>query len=172
MDDGLKQRLIGAFVLLALAVIFIPVAFDRERIEPVDRKTQIPPVPHIEPLVIERAPAPVAPAEIKPAREMFLPNEDNAQSLSPEPTGFDSNGVPQSWVLQIASFRFEKHAEQLRDNLVKQGYSAYTRNAPTDKGKMTRVYVGPKLEKALLIEQKKEIDKKHKVSSILLKFEP
>ena len=47
MNDGLKQRIIGAVVLLALAVIFVPVIFDKERITPVDRKTQIPIMPPI-----------------------------------------------------------------------------------------------------------------------------
>lgn len=45
MNDGLKQRIIGAVVLLALAVIFVPVIFDKERITPVDRNTQIPIMP-------------------------------------------------------------------------------------------------------------------------------
>lgn len=45
MNDGLKQRIIGAAVLLALAVIFVPVIFDKERITPVDRNTQIPIMP-------------------------------------------------------------------------------------------------------------------------------
>lgn len=47
MNDGLKQRIIGAVVLLALAVIFVPVIFDKERITPVDRNTQIPIMPPI-----------------------------------------------------------------------------------------------------------------------------
>jgi len=47
MNDGLKQRIIGALVLVALGIIFIPVIFDKERIVPVDRTTQVPPEPDI-----------------------------------------------------------------------------------------------------------------------------
>jgi len=49
MNDGLKQRIIGAMVLVALGIIFLPVLFDKERIAPVDRQTQIPLAPDIVP---------------------------------------------------------------------------------------------------------------------------
>lgn len=54
MDDGLKQRIIGALVLLAIAIIFVPVFFDQERIVPLDRTTQVPLAPEIEPIEIEK----------------------------------------------------------------------------------------------------------------------
>lgn len=172
MDDGLKQRLIGAFILFALGVIFIPVVFDRDRIEPVDKKTQIPAVPHIEPVDIDASQPPEVKEIAKPAVEMYLPDETKEVSEEPENFSVNNEGVPNSWVLQTGSFRFEKHAEQFRDTLIKEGYSAYTRTAVTDKGKMTRVYVGPKLDKNLLLEQKGQIEKKHNTSAILLKFKP
>ncbi len=187
MDDGLKQRLIGAFVLLALAVIFVPVFFDRERMTPVDTRTQIPAPPHIEPVVIE--PSIVEPSakesetvevEVSPkvtelaqapsGAEMYTPNDAIEETLEPEPVSVDVEGVPNSWVLQIASFKRQEHAVQLRDKLVDSGYSAYTKNVNTKKGDMVRVYVGPKIEKNVLIQQKKEIEKKYKVSTMLLKF--
>lgn len=173
MDDGLKQRLIGAFVLLALGVIFIPVLFDREKIEPVDKRTQIPLAPLVESIVIERAVAPEVEHAAEPAEEMFIPDESEVETtkLEVEPT-FDSNGVPNSWVVQVASFRVEKHAEELRDILIKDGYAAYLRNVSTERGEMTRLYVGPKFDKNILVGQKKEIEKEHKLSAIILKFTP
>jgi len=172
VDDGLKQRLIGAFVLLALAVIFVPVIFDRERIEPVDKRTQIPPAPHIESIEIEKALKPVSQEKAVSAKEMYIPDDQQAVDIQPEAPSVDNNGVPKSWIIQIASFRFEKRAEKLRDQLVKDGYAAFTRDIEKDGSKMTRLYVGPKLDKNILIRQKKEIEKKHKVSPILLRFEP
>lgn len=172
MDDGLKQRLIGAFVLLALGVIFIPVFFDRERIEPVDKRTQIPPIPHIEPIEIESAVAPEIDSVAEAPREMYIPDDKVEETLEPEPMTVNNDGVPNSWVLQIGSFRFEKHAEKFRDTLISEGYASYTRTVETGKGKMTRVFVGPKLDKTILIQQKKAIEKKHNVSAMLLKFKP
>lgn len=46
MDDGLKQRLVGAIVLVALAVIFIPQLFDKETPYQVV-KEPIPPPPSV-----------------------------------------------------------------------------------------------------------------------------
>lgn len=173
MDDGLKQRLIGAFVLLALGVIFIPVVFDREKINPVDKRTQIPLAPMVEPVVIESMTPPTVkdPAEL--ATEMFIPDEKEIETEKLEiAPSFDKKGVPNSWVIQVASFRVEKHAKELRDELVKDGYAAYTRDVNTERGKMTRLFVGPKFDKNILLRQKKEIEKKHQLAAILLKFEP
>ena len=80
--------------------------------------------------------------------------------------------MPNSWVLQVASFRFEKHAEDFRDKLVAEGYAAYIRTVSVESGKMRRVYVGPKIDKRVLLKQKKEIEEKYRVTSILLKFDP
>lgn len=172
MDDGLKQRLIGAFVLFALAVIFVPVFFDRERIEPLNKKTQIPSPPQIE--TVEIAPlVPELDMSSGPApEEMYVPDERSPVSPSAATTGFDGQGTPQAWVLQIASFRFEKHATEYRDKLIKDGFSAYVRTAKTAKGDMTRVFVGPKLDREVLLQQKELLQKKYKVNPILLKFEP
>ncbi|MFL0808873.1 MAG: SPOR domain-containing protein [Agarilytica sp.] len=172
MDDGLKQRLIGAFVLFALGVIFIPVIFDRDRIEPVDKRTQIPSAPYIEPVDVNASHSPVVKEIALPAEEIYLPDEAKEVSIEPENHSVTPEGVPNSWVLQTGSFRYIKHAEQFRDTLIKEGYSAYIRTATTEKGKMTRVYVGPKLDKNILIKQKKEIEKKHNTTAMLLKFEP
>lgn len=211
MDDGLKQRLIGAFVLLALAVIFIPVLFDRERMVPVDTRTQIPAAPYIEPVVIE-TPIPVVDAvpveenekevanesstgkrdsltsdnlkkddskkdssetrEAPKGDEMYVPDEKVEVSLEPEPIGVDAQGVPNSWVLQVASFKDKGHANEFRDKLIGANYSAYSRTVNTSKGNMTRVYVGPKIDKDILLREKVEIEKKYKVSTLLLKFKP
>ncbi|MGI1678212.1 MAG: SPOR domain-containing protein [Cellvibrionaceae bacterium] len=45
MDDGLKQRLIGAVVLIAIAVLFLPTLFGTDGRRTVDLSTQVPPRP-------------------------------------------------------------------------------------------------------------------------------
>lgn len=47
MDDGLKQRLVGAVVLVAIAVLFLPSLFDRDSRRTVDLNSQIPPGPPV-----------------------------------------------------------------------------------------------------------------------------
>lgn len=172
LDDGLKQRLIGAVVLLALAVVFIPVLFDRDHIEPIDQTSQIPEAPEIEAVVI--AP-PQVPQNIEPApapQKMFVPDETHPVPLNIEEPGLKASGEPKAWTLQIASYRFDNHANEMRDKLIAMGYAAYTKKIEGKKGSLTRVYLGPKFEKNKLLEAKKVVDEKFKVESILLKFTP
>ena len=168
-DDGLKQRLIGAVVLLALGVIFLPVLFDRDRIEPIDQETLIPEAPEV---VTVDIPAPAEPEVKDPAphpKTMYVPDESQVASPEPEPA-FAPTGEAKAWVLQVASFRFDKHAKALHDQLAEQGYDAYMRKTPMKTGSITRVYVGPKFKKEPLLEAKAMIDKKFEVEAMLLEY--
>ena len=176
MDDGLKQRIVGAFVLVAIGVVFIPVIFDRERIEKMDHTTQIPPAPHIVPIDI-RPPVESLPDEplAEPAK-MFIPDKNTQQQaeveiVEAEPVLTDK-GTPNAWVLQVASYRFEGHAKERRDALKVEGYDAYVEQINAEQGKMNRLYVGPFLNKQKSLAAKREIDKLLGVKSMLLKFEP
>lgn len=81
MDDGLKQRIVGALVLLALLVIFLPVLFDRNRVEPVDRASQIPATitPPAAPINPPVAPTLVESDMAPPPAQMFVPTETEAE---------------------------------------------------------------------------------------------
>ncbi len=172
MNDGLKQRLLGALVLLALAVIFIPVLFDRERMEPVDTKSQIPRTPVLE---IEEVPDPAQPEWSKtvehPAQQ-FVPDETAVVSETAEPETLDDDGQPQAWVLQIGSFQTELLAIAARDKLAGLGHTAYIRTVQIGGEAVHRVYVGPKMAKDSLIAAQLAIDKALEVKSLLLAFEP
>lgn len=172
LDDGLKQRLVGAIALLALAVIFLPVLFDRDPIVPVDQTTQIPPPPDI--VTVEVAePVPPENVDLAPAPQaMYVPDEEDQVRPGIEPPGLEASGVPKSWVLQVASFRDQSHAERLREKLLDKKFSAYTRKADYKNGAIFRVYVGPKLDKASLSAEKEQIDAQFKVDSIILEFKP
>jgi DedD protein len=172
LDDGLKQRLVGALVLLALAVIFLPVLFDRDPMAPVERTSQIPPAPEVvtvtinppeEPEVMELAPEPAT---------MYVPEEVEEVAAVPEPPGFAADGTPHAWVLQVASFREKNLADNLRAKLAEQGYEAYVRVVSYKNGTVHRVYVGPKLEKDALLLQKDTIERNLGLKALVLPFTP
>ena len=197
MDDGLKQRLVGAVVLLALAVIFVPVIFDREQLQPVDRRTQIPIAPEITPVVV---PEPEIAVDVEPApplEEVFEPEEPSAagslvttsleseanateaDATEPDVTELDvteprltPEGVPEVWVLQVASFKSAERAQELRDKLIAEGYTAFTQLVQADQGAMTRLFVGPKLDKGRLLEEQAAIEEKFQLSTFILRFKP
>jgi DedD protein len=218
MNDGLKQRIIGALVLVALAVIFLPVLFDKERIAPVDRATQIPLAPVVVPALIpEPAKAPrkkdsiiakpltngtfavgekngstvlepvsdkiktiatvkkesliEASSDVNVSSKEKVSSEagiSNAVKVSGPRLGAD--GLPLSWVLQVASYKQKKQAEALRDILLKKGYRAFIQNVKTSKGQHVRLYLGPELDKSILEKAKKKIDKRYNVESFILSF--
>ncbi|WMR31692.1 SPOR domain-containing protein, partial [Metapseudomonas otitidis] len=77
LDKGLKQRIVGAVVLLALAVIFLPMLFTRE-----DELRQV----HV-----EAPPMPQAPA--MPSTELEDVQVPEPQALPDEPVPpLDANG--------------------------------------------------------------------------------
>lgn len=78
MDDGLKQRLLGALILLALAVIFIPVLFDRERMEPINTTSQVPPRPEVKMLEVPEPRKPDWSQPVTAPRQQFVPEPDSA----------------------------------------------------------------------------------------------
>ncbi|WP_020411768.1 SPOR domain-containing protein [Microbulbifer variabilis] len=73
LNDGFKQRIVGALVLAALAVIFLPSLLDRESSGYISEVSQIPAEPDIRPIEIAK-PEPVANVAPAPAPgEAFQP---------------------------------------------------------------------------------------------------
>lgn len=197
LNDGFKQRIVGALVLAALAVIFLPTLFDREGARYIDVTSQIPPAPDIRPIEIA-PPQPVAGAAPAPAPEqLFQPavveQGSNPGSVKPDSVAetaiaepekteklqkkkqdsspvLDAQGLPIAWVVQVASYREESRAEKLRGRLMDEGYKAYTRAVTTDKGRFVRVFVGPNVSKADALAAKQELDQLLKAQTLVLRF--
>ena len=177
MNDGHKQRLVGALVLTALAVIFLPSLFKREeRSIIVDKTTLIPPPPKIEPVVVAE---PVQPETITPAPppdQAFQPTEISppspADTQADEKPVLDESGLPKAWTVQIASFAEPERAQTLRDKLLAEDYHVYLRVLKTEKGEVTRVFIGPQIERQRAQAIKSKIDKELSVNSLVMSFAP
>ena len=191
MDDGLKQRLVGAVVLCALALIFLPSLFTPEHVREMDRASQIPPAPHVHAETI-KAPEPVVGIErAKPADEVYqlVPEETKAEAVviqepekSSEPESTESQAVkfepsksniaPEAWVVQVGSFKQESRATDLRDRIRELGVPSFTRNHKTADGLVTRVFAGPKISAAAAKKLKQRLDKHFKLETIVVNFSP
>ena len=175
MNENLKQRIVGALVLVALAVIFVPLLFDFSGQRELDTTSQIPPRPDIQPVKVAE---PVRPENIipaKPAEEIFQFGVDSnveGSDTVPETPALSSDGIPVAWVLQVGSFRDEASAKALLNGLLKDGYQAFVREKKAASGSLSRVFVGPLVLKKKLVQQKSAIDKKYRVDAILVRFEP
>ena len=174
MNSSSKQRIIGAFVLFALALIFLPAVFDFSGEQTIDTTPQIPPRPDIEPVEIE---PPVRPTNIDPPKsfdEAFQPPVEDVKEesveLEPEPPKLNKEGLPESWVIQVASFSEKEKAELLVAQLQQDGYKSYLQPVTVGGQLLHRVFVGPKILKQRALEEKKQIDKKYQLETLVLKF--
>lgn len=79
--DGFKQRLIGALVLISLAVIFVPMLLDEPHEERVSRSIEIPEEPDFPEVRIEPATPPAADSPIRAVPE---PESSPMETASPE----------------------------------------------------------------------------------------
>jgi len=201
--ESVKHRLIGAAVLAAIAVLFLPSFFkDRQQYQ-VDTGSHIPSRPSItavdfnepmQPEGVEPAPVPetmfvpdeteVAPVVQAPPVEQSAPAAASVSSVQSsvssvaitEPSvpamPLNAQGLPDTWVIQVASLSAQAAANKLRDQLQADGHKAYVRSVPGASATIYRVFIGPKQDKAQALAIKSQLDKQLKVNSLVLPFKP
>ena len=175
-------------MLIALAVIFLPSLFHRDKRVVVDTTSQIPPPLIVEPVIIPKPQAPKN-AKVPPVETLFQPDVEASPQPKPltpdaavkstaatkpkvEKPRLNEKGVPVGWVVQVASLKSEKRANVLVDKLLKKNLTAYQQSVNTEKGRFFRVLVGPFIDQATAKAKQKEIDITYKVQSKLLRFNP
>ncbi len=174
MERALKERIIGAVVLVIFAVLVVPIFLDgppadgevvTERVllpGQEDQKTQT--------VVLDRdrkdpVPAASAPAQAKPEPAVREPVRDEPkpavvqqpQEQTPEPREEKPPAKPAPtpaasttgmWAVQLGSFSNKDNAEKLAADLRKQGYAAFLSQLSTDQGQLHRVRIGPQKDRA------------------------
>lgn len=180
LDKGLKQRIVGALVLVALAVIFVPMLFSRPDDAPqvvvdVPAMPVAPAMPavELEPIVVpEPEPLPEDP-------QATLPESAGSASAAPVPTPavtetqpplsrLDANSLPISWSVQLASLSSRPGAETLQNTLRSKGYNAYIRNFEG----MNRVFVGPVIKREEADKLRDQLNRQHKLNGFVVRFKP
>jgi|TARA_B100000519_G_scaffold118671_1_gene102444 DedD protein len=171
---ALKNRLVGTVILVAVAVIILPDMLDGKKSSNEDVFVSVPAAPAKKPIVnpepfpdervVASAQRPVeivnekpvdepdSPAESAPEKNSDStsqvnnsPNDDLArQTVVEAPEESEQNN---SWVIQLGSFRHQKNVKQLLDKLENAGYRAFSRPIETSSGPLTKVFVGPNLNK-------------------------
>ncbi|MCP1673715.1 DedD protein [Natronocella acetinitrilica] len=162
MQQRHKQRLVGAVVVIALAVIFLPMLL-RGPVEhrSLDVPVEVPPRPAAEtvtrteprpgdapPPVLDRIPVP----DSAPEQAQEAPQADDAVPAPDIPAAEDVPSRPpaegRAYAVQVGSFRSRDNAIALRDRLRNAGYPAYVEE--TQSGESSTVYrlrVGPVAER-------------------------
>lgn len=185
MDDKLKQRLIGALVLIVAAVIFLPMLLSGQD-ETVRVEVEVPEPPVMDESEI-RAAAPMELPDPEPVPEIPAPAsaEQGATAPDPEPEPLVTPVSPPpsepevaaptiatgDWVIQLGSFSSAANAEALRDTLVSQGYNAYTLSASVDDSDITRVFVGPLIDRAGAGKLRDELARRHGMQGLVTAYD-
>jgi len=175
MERTLKERIIGAIVLVIFVVLVVPVFLDgppeggalvSERIllpgqDGQDTKTVVLNRERTEPIPAasrnERATTPNDVAVYKPVAERPVP-EPVAETPAarseahPAPRPRTETAKPAAsttgmWAVQLGSFSNKQNAEKLAADLRKQGYAAFLSQLNTSSGPLHRVRIGPQKDR-------------------------
>ena len=84
----------------------------------------------------------------------------------------NQKGLPDAWVVQVGSFTTKEAAYKLRDDLQADGQKAYVRTIISGNSAISRVYIGPKLDKNQALALKEQMDRRLKVKSMVMRFQP
>lgn len=166
----LKQRIVGAIVLVALGVIFIPMILNHDDSRSGITGSNIPPKPQVLTQLSQQSmpkpPAvPAQPAETRQLVDKGTPSLPKASSSPPPPaapapvkpaapsaaTGKHKPAAPavaHGYVVQIASFTERNKALRLRNRLRKAKYTCFVEAVTGKHGALYRVRVGPVIKKA------------------------
>jgi len=197
VQQALKQRLIGAVVLVALAVIFLPMLLSG----PVERtRVDVPLDVPEEPDVIDAPalPEPDLPAERDPGAELAseprpLPQEAPATAGSapagempvPETAGgaaADAAEAPSEpsaeaaapdrpaggFAVQVGGFGSRDNALRLRDRLREDDFAAWVDVAEVDGRTMYRVRVGPVSERSEAEALAQQLAEAHELPGLII----
>jgi len=173
MDRALKERVIGAVVLVVFAVLLVPIFLDGGSDEPpvVEASITLPGQDDSKQktIVLERDrehPVPVArqeerrppePAPAQPATGQAATNAGSAastggQAVAAEPKPAATPAAQASgtgmWAVQLGSFSNQENAEKLAADLRKQGYAAFLSQLQSGTQQLHRVRVGPQKDRA------------------------
>ena len=151
-ENRLRQRLWGAVVMIAIAVIVLPFLLDgagsESQFRRVEQLREAPQVP-------DRTVAPqLAPANPEQVRASESQAEPETQSLPAEVTS--PAPVLTAWVVQAAAFTQENDAWALRDQLRSAGYASFVRDRDAETDPF-RVLVGPMIREQTAEKARKSV---------------
>ena len=160
MEAPLKQRIVGAIVLVTLGVIFIPALLDgsgykSRQVQDIEIKEK-PDFPPLSSKRVEPIPTPID--DIK---------KQQSKALAADPKKTDKQPI-KSFALQVGTFDSNENAMKLQKQLHKDGYTAYIHKSVSKSKTIYKVRIGPELEHSKLDKIKARIKKTHKIDGYIV----
>jgi len=190
-DFDPKHRIIGAVVVVALGVIFIPMILGNRAAPPAGAPSDTAPageqtrvaISQITPSAPAAEPAPAAPppasAPVAPVRADAAPASKTAQAERPAPPkrtqvakaqAPEMRSAASGWVVQVGTFADTANAARLESKLRSQGQAVLTERIELDGRKAVRLRVGPFAERAAALRAQQRIEKDVGVKGVVLAY--
>ena len=199
MNQGAKQRIVGTAVLLALALIFLPIIFDGEGSYQAPVSSRIPEAPIISilpeptqsrPIIVGNVETiePDASAAVSRIEEVAELVEEPSVAIATQETVNDVEitdapifsrevpqlsdaGLPQGWVVRLGSFSDSENASNLVTRLQDAGYKAYSRVMRSSQEALTGVFVGPWLDRGQVNEYQQKLQEEFNLAGLVVRYE-
>ncbi len=168
MEKTLKERIVGAIVLVAVVVLVVPVFLDGPPSEGEIISERVP-LPgqgeqKIQTVVLDRDRDEPMPAQAlnskrqssRPAAAVTTPPplaQQEAAAETPQPERVTATPIRSAgsatgmWAVQLGSFANQQNAEKLAADLRKQGFAAFLSQLSTPSGQLHRVRIGPQKDR-------------------------
>ena len=179
MEKHLNKRILGAVVTVLAVAVVVPIVIDRSR-QNLTIDDDMPPMPDmpdwaevenqkrirmdLEALASGEAeedlqPPPVSTADADdPVPEVVTQNADQAVQ--------NEEFLPYAWMIQVGAFSKRDNAEGFRDSLRQKGYKSFVRS---DGDGLTRVFVGPELQREAIDSLRARLTKELKRDDLRVK---
>jgi DedD protein len=175
-----RHRIVGAIILVSLAVIFLPMILD-ERKQPSLGINQISEIPRPsaktavsaalsasndapQAIVATRVAQPPSDKDASEKTVYRLPSQDKKTEVT------RTESVEKGWFVQVGTFSNSDNARQLADKLKQDGFAVQLENIRLAKGKAVRVRVGPFLEDNAKVAQL-NIEKSVGIKGVILAYQ-
>ena len=201
LDKGLKQRMVGALVLLALAVIFLPMLLSREdesqRVQvdapempaaPQAPDVELQPVAVLEPQLLPDEPIGSEAAQSLEPSEPVVAEQSTAPITPATPATAPESAVPEPVITppQPAPGKLDANSlpiswsVQLASLSSSDGAQKLQKTLRTQGYNayirsvdgMNRVFVGPLIERAEADRLRDQLNRQHKLNGFVVRFQP
>jgi DedD protein len=176
-----KHRIVGAIVLVALVVIFVPMILSGREPPPELRGTrEAPPRAEITetrvlvtPVTPDEAMPPESSETVKvvqvPVDNKPAPVEKATAAKKPEPAPAKPTAVKieDGWMVQVGTFSNTQNATRLRDRLKSLGHSVHADSVTVGGKKAMRLRVGPFADRAKADKAQAQIRKETGVAGVV-----
>jgi len=195
MERRLKERLIGAAVLVMLAVIFIPMILDdTSETDVTITETNIPARPEddfnsrivplkesdLTPMQVDALPEEEAEEMVEVMAEPQKPIEQNMPAVEEDksPSTVQAREKPidgnhmgaTAWVVQLGSFGSEENAKKLNEKLRLAGFPAFVEPLKNKSGMVYRVRVGPELYRSHAQALQQKLKNSMQIDGIIIRY--